>query len=83
MEQNSLKDAVWKRNIPFPQVPPNLVLQFRGHRFTPKEFYFSSIWLRPDHWNSGLYINGDMIGFVYGTYDPMEKDLFIKVQEKL
>ena len=68
----------WVRDVPFRMVPKEIVRQFKGHRFTEEEFYASDIWACRTHWNSALYENGRMVLFVYGTFDPLEKDLFVK-----
>lgn len=68
----------WRRNVPFACVPVRIIWQFNGNRFTTEEFYKSNIWTFPEHWNSALYFDGEMVLFMYGTYDPLEKDVYVK-----
>ena len=75
MNETKLK---WVTNVPFSMVPYSIVSQFNGHRFSISEFYESDIWRFPEHWNAGLFFEDRMIAFIYGTYDPLERDLFMK-----
>ena len=74
-ESSKLK---WVTDIPFNIVPFEIVSEFNGHRFTPTEFYESDIWTFPNHWNAALFFENKMILFVYGMFDPLEKDLYVK-----
>lgn len=73
----SLHEA-WIRDVPFILVPPEIVGAFRGHRFTPLEFYTSEMWKLPDQWNSGYIFNGQMVIFMYGHFHKLEKYLYVE-----
>ena len=68
----------WITNVPFRMVPFSIVSQFKGHKFSVSEFYESDIWRFPEHWNAGLFYEDRMIVFIYGNYDPLERDLYMK-----
>lgn len=67
----------WVHDIPFTIVPSEIVAGFRGHRFTPHEFYFSDEWRMPNHWNAAYVKNGKIVVFIYGTFNRLEKDLYM------
>lgn len=69
---------VWVRNVPFREVPRSLVEEFKEHGFTPEEFYASDIWTWPGHYNTALYLNGEMVIFIYGKWDPLDRSMFIE-----
>lgn len=79
MEWKILREQLkWHRDVPFIFVTPEIFCQFQGHRFTAEEFYKSEIWKNPMYWNSGLFLGERMVVFIYGIWDPLEKDLNMK-----
>jgi len=67
----------WIRDVPFNKVPRALVEEFKEHDFAPEEFYASDLWTYTGHWNSALYLKGEMVVFIYGSWDPLDKYLFL------
>ncbi len=67
----------WVHDIPFTLVPPEIVAGFRGQRFTPNDFYFSDIWRESNHWNAAFVKDGKIIIFIYGTFNTLERDLYM------
>ncbi len=68
----------WLYNIPFYLVSVELVLSFRGASFTPIEFYQSKLWTDPSHWNAALVKDGTIVIFIYGTWQRLEKYLYVE-----
>lgn len=69
----------WFRNIPFEMVPSHLIEAIKEKPFTLAEYYSNCALFNhsPFYWNSALIKDQQVLGFVWGTFSPLHKTLFI------
>lgn len=69
-------EGTWVHDIPFFLVPVDIVMGFTGNNFTPEEFYLSTEWTAPNHWNAGFVKDGGIVIFMYGHTSKLEKYIY-------
>jgi hypothetical protein len=79
LKEASIDGMVWWRNIDFKNVPPLLSGQVKGCPFTSEDWLAWADWYNrlPNIWNFALMKDEEVMAFIYGYWDPLERELRI------
>ena len=75
-----IKDLSYTFNIPFSDVSQELVEQLTGREFHYDDYLRWSRYMdgSPSIWNLGVFSENRLIFFLYGLWNPLEKEMEIK-----
>ncbi|MFA7164033.1 MAG: hypothetical protein WC097_07755 [Eubacteriales bacterium] len=75
-----IKDLDYRFNIPFSHVNQELVEQLTGREYNYEDYLRWSKYMdaSPSIWNLGVFDDIELIFFLYGLWNPLEKEMEIK-----
>jgi hypothetical protein len=77
---NIFPGLIWKEGVSFKDVPFFLIDQLPDRKFNWFEYrkWAEVLDKMPTYWTLGLFDGEEMIGFCYGTLNPLEREMEVK-----